>query len=179
VAKSKSPKLKVYETQIGFYDTVVAAPSQSAALRAWGMHQNLFASGDAHITADESAIAAAVVHPEKPLRRPVGSTEPFLLEPISLPKFRDAPKKQKSKEAHKSKPPPKPAADRTELNVAEASLRDLGQNRKQEEENFRREEEALAAKRAAAQTSYVHAHKAADLAIAAAREKYRKAGGTE
>ena len=30
------PKLKVYRTPIGFHDAYVAAPSQKAALDAWG-----------------------------------------------------------------------------------------------------------------------------------------------
>jgi hypothetical protein len=40
-------KLKAYQAQIGFYDTVVAAPSQAAALRVWGVRQNLFAGDEA------------------------------------------------------------------------------------------------------------------------------------
>ena len=68
-------KLKVFQAQFGFYDTVVAAPSQAAALRAWGMHQNLFASGEATVTTDEAAVAAAIAHPETPLRRAVGSND--------------------------------------------------------------------------------------------------------
>lgn len=59
-------KLKVFQAQFGFYDTVVAAPSQAAALRAWGTHQDLFASGAATVTTDEAAIAAALAHPETP-----------------------------------------------------------------------------------------------------------------
>ncbi len=70
-------KLKVFQAQFGFYDTVVAAPSQAAALRAWGVNQNLFASGEAKAATDEAAIAAATAHPETPLRRAVGSTEPL------------------------------------------------------------------------------------------------------
>ena len=48
-------KLKVFQAQFGFYDTVVAAPSRAAALRAWGTHQNLFASGEAKVATDEAA----------------------------------------------------------------------------------------------------------------------------
>ena len=79
-------KLKVFQAQFGFYDTIVAAPSQAAALRAWGTHQNLFANGDAKVTTDEAAVAAATAYPETPLRRAVGSSDPFALEPTSLPK---------------------------------------------------------------------------------------------
>jgi hypothetical protein len=44
-ARSAIALWKVFQAQFGFYDTVVAAPSQVAALRAWGIHQNLFAGG--------------------------------------------------------------------------------------------------------------------------------------
>ena len=70
-------RLKVFQAQFGFYDTVVAAPSQAAALRAWGTRQDLFASGDARRATDEAAVAAALAHPETLLRRAVGSADPF------------------------------------------------------------------------------------------------------
>ena len=35
-------KLNVYRTHIGFDDLIVAAPSQKAALEAWGSSSNLF-----------------------------------------------------------------------------------------------------------------------------------------
>ena len=71
--------LKVYQTQIGFYDLVVAAPSQAAALRAWGIHLNMFADGSARIATDEQAITAALAQPEMPLKRGVGTNDPFSL----------------------------------------------------------------------------------------------------
>jgi hypothetical protein len=64
-------KLMVFQSQFGFYDTVVAASSQAAALRAWGTHQNLLPAA-ARVTTDEAAMAAALDHPEVPLRRAVG-----------------------------------------------------------------------------------------------------------
>lgn len=42
---AKSVRLSVYVTPAGFYDAVVAAPNQKAALAAWGVHANLFADG--------------------------------------------------------------------------------------------------------------------------------------
>jgi hypothetical protein len=77
--------LKVFQAQFGFYDSVVAASSQAAALRAWGTHQNLFADGQARVTMDEAAVKAALSHPETPLRRAVGSNDGFELEPANLP----------------------------------------------------------------------------------------------
>ena len=71
MAKPRQPKLKVFQAQFGFFDSVVAAPSQAAALQAWGIHQNLFASGEAKVIEDEAAVAAALAHPETPLRRAI------------------------------------------------------------------------------------------------------------
>lgn len=184
-AMTKSPrrKLKVFQAQFGFYDTVVAAPSQAAALRAWGTHQNLFASGEAKVTTDEAAVAAATAHPETPLRRAVGSSDAFALEPTSLPKVPDAPRKTKTavKPAAKSKPvaPARQGADRSKLDAAEQALEELDQQRKREEADFRREEEDLEARRTAAQSGYVKARKAATAKVVDARTVYRKAGGED
>ncbi|MEW5683905.1 MAG: hypothetical protein AB1942_03195 [Pseudomonadota bacterium] len=174
-------KLKVFQAQFGFYDTVVAAPSQAAALRAWGTHQNLFASGEAKITTDEAAIAAAVAHPETPLRRAVGSNEPFALEPTGLPAVPDAPKKAAPKAKAKAKPvaPPKPPADRSKLDAAEKALKDLDESRKREEARLRREAEAFEARRMEAQAAYVEARKAATSKVVEERTAYRRAGGED
>lgn len=175
-------KLKVFQAQFGFYDTVVAAPSQAAALRAWGVNQNLFASGEAKVTTDEATIAAAVGHPGTPLRRAIGSRDPFALEPTSLP---DAPHAPKTKPSPKSVDKPKPAApvrppaDRSRLDAAEATLLALDEARKREEADFRRQAEALEARRMAAQDAYVRARKGATAQVVDARTAYRKAGGAE
>ncbi len=167
----------MFQAQIGFYDTVVAASSQAAALRVWGTHQNLFASGAARIATDEAAVTAALQHPGTPLRRAVGSNELFSLKPTGFPKLPDAPKKQTSK--RRGKPQPQPAADRSQLDAAEAALRELDQRRKLEEAGFRRDAEALDARRAAAQEAYVESRKQANARVLAAREGYRNAGGTD
>ncbi|MDQ2859226.1 MAG: hypothetical protein M3T55_00535 [Pseudomonadota bacterium] len=174
-------KLKVFQAQFGFYDTVVAAPSQVAALRAWGVNQNLFASGEAKVTTDEAAISAATAHPETPLRRAVGSSDPFALEPTSLPKVPDAAKKTAIKPAAKAKPAPsaRPPADRSKLDAAEKTLGELDETRKREEADFRRETEDLETRRVAAQTAYVEARKAATSKVVDARTAFRKAGGAD
>jgi hypothetical protein len=174
-------KLKVFQAQFGFFDTVVAAPSQTAALRAWGVNQNLFASGEAKLTMDEAAITAATAHPGTPLRRAVGSTDPFVLEPTSLPVVPDAPKKTAVKSSAKAKPTPpaRPPADRSKLDAAETALSDLDERRKREEADFRREAEDLETRRAAAQNAYVDSRKAATATAAKARTAFRKAGGSD
>jgi type IV secretory pathway VirB10-like protein len=168
-------KLKVFQAQFGFYDTVVAAPSQAAALRAWGVNQNLFASGQAKATTDKAAITAATANPETPLRRAVGSSDPFELQPSSLPKIPDSKSGAKSKPA----PPAKPPADRSKLDSAEKALRDLDEARKSEEADLRREEDALQARMTDAQAAYVSARKKATSKVVDARTVYRKAGGKD
>ena len=178
MAKAAGRKLKVFQAQFGFYDTVVAAPSQAAALRAWGIHQNLFADGLASITEDAQAIEAALAHPETPLRRAVGSTDPFALEPVNLPSVPDLPRKAAFKPEPKARPaPPKPPADRSALDAAELVLRKLDEGRKAEEVKFRQRQDELDTEREAAQATYVSGRKSATAAVVEAREAYRKAGG--
>jgi hypothetical protein len=181
LAKAPARKLKVFQAQFGFFDTVVAAPSQAAALRAWGIHQNLFADGRAQITDDPQAVEAALAHPETPLKRAVGSKDPFALEAANLPQVPDAPKKPAAKAPAKAKPapPPKPKVDRTPLDAAEGALKQLDEQRKREEVDFRRREAELQAEIAAAQANYVEARKAATAAVVEARQAYRKAGGED
>jgi hypothetical protein len=170
VAKPAARRLKVFQAQIGFYDTVVAAPSQAAALRAWGIHQNLFASGDAKIVTEAAAVAAALEHPETPLRRAVGSNDPFQLEPANPPKAAGAPKRSAGKGA-------RAPADRAALDAAEAALRKLDASRKREEADFQRRQEALDAEKDQARSAYAEDRKAATAAVVKARQTYRKAGG--
>lgn len=181
--KTPTRKLKVFQAQFGFFDTVLAAPSQAEALRAWGTHRNLFATGTAKLATDEAAIAAALEHPGTLLRRAVGSNEPFALEPTSLPKIPDTPKATPastrpppSKAKPKAEPVRRPPADRSRLDAAEAALGELDDRRKREEADLRRQQEELDAKRTAAQQSHVDARKKATAAVVAAREAYRKAG---
>ena len=183
MAKASTRKLKVFQAQFGFYDTVVAAASQAAALRAWGTHQNLFASGQAKLTEDPQAVEAARAHPEIPLKRAVGSNDPFAVEAASLPNVPEAPKKPAMKAVPKkpAKPaePVKPKADRRRLDAAEAALKAVDDARKAEEAEFRRRQEQLEREAAAAQASYVDARKAATAAVVEARSAYRKAGGED
>ena len=134
---------------------------------------------------DEAAIAAALEHPGTLLRRAVGSNEPFALEPTSLPNIPDTPKTTPaptrpppSKANPKAEPVQRPSADRSRLDAAEAALGELDDRRKREEADLRRQREELDAERTVAQQSYVDARRKATTAVVAAREAYRKAGGT-
>ena len=185
-AKPPKRKLKVFQAQLGFYDTVVAAPSRPAALRAWGVHQDLFAGGQARPAEDEAAIAAALEHPEVPLRRAVGSTDAFAVDAVSLPEVPDAPKtataepaaKAKARPAPEPEPEPEPEPDRTALDAAEAALKTLDAAREREEADLDRQQGELDAARDRAQSAYVASRKTASAAVVDARKAYRKAGGT-
>lgn len=181
MAKAARKRLKVFQAHLGFYDTVVAAPSQAAALRAWGVHQDLFASGEAKVTEDAQAVNAALAHPETPLMRAIGSKDDFGLKAASLPKVPDAPKGKKAKAEARTKPaaPAKPPADRSALDAAEKVLRNLDEARKQEETDFRSRQEKLDEEMEAAQGAYVKRRKAAAGDVAAARQAYREAGGAD
>jgi hypothetical protein len=179
LARSPGRRLKVFQARLGFYDSVVAAANQAAALRAWGVRQNLFADGQAQIATDPQAVQAALAQPETPLQRPVGSSDPFEINPANLPTVPDAPKRPAIKAAPKpakARPSP-PPADRSTLDKAEKALRVLDEGRKAEEAALRQREDELEAERAQAQHAYVGARKAATAAVVASREAYRKAGG--
>ena len=183
MAKAPGRRLKVFVAQIGFYDTVVAASSQTAALKAWGTHQNLFAGGQARQIDDPQAVQAALANPEIPLRRIIGTNNPFELNPRGLPVVPDAPKKW-AEEVHDKRPPPPPKkakrpANRSALDKAEAAVRTVDDDRKREEAQLRQRQEELDVEREAAQAGYIERRKAATAAVVAARQSYRKAGGTD
>jgi len=193
-------KLKVFQTQIGFYDTVVAASSQPAALRAWGMRQDLFASGHAKLAEDPQAIEAARAHPETPLKRAVGSNDAFALEaahlpdvpaargrrkvaspgtikapPNATPAVRATASKPKPKPEPKPKPMPKP--DRGRLEAAEAKLQAVEADRREEETAFARRLASLEEEMAQAKSRFTSTHRAAKAEAERALAAYRRAGG--
>lgn len=56
-------KLKVFRTPIGFHDAYVAAPSQKAALEAWGSDADLFARGIAEKVTDPELMDGPLANP--------------------------------------------------------------------------------------------------------------------
>jgi hypothetical protein len=169
MAKPRKPRLKVFQAQLGFFESVVTAPSQAAALRAWDTHQDLFASKDAKISTDEAAIAAALRRPGTPLQRAVGTRDPFRPGSATAP---TAPRS--SKRSAKT-----PKADRSQLDRAKAALQQLEQRRRQEEAELQQAQADLQARRSAARKAYAAARKAAAAAVAKARAAYRAAGGRD
>jgi hypothetical protein len=79
---------KVFRTHIGFQDWVVAASSRKAALAAWNVKRDLFASGDAEETTEPKAVKAAMADIGKPVAMP---------RPKAPAKAKPAAKKAKSR----------------------------------------------------------------------------------
>jgi hypothetical protein len=177
--KAPRRRLKVFQAQLGFYDVVVAAPSQAAALAAWGTHQNLFAEDQARLAKDDAAIAAALEHPGTPLRRAAGSNGPFSLEP-GLPEVPALPRPKGAARAKPAKAPArssKPAPDRRALDAAETRLKSVNDRRVAEEADFDRRREALEAEDERSRQAWSKARAEAERAVEKARATYRKAGG--
>jgi hypothetical protein len=179
----KHPRLKVFQARFGFHDSVIAAPSQAAALRAWGTHQNLFADGQASIASDPRAVEAALADPGTPLLRPVGTDGAFERAPAALPKAPGprAPgvggRAVRRPTQAKTAPSPKAPPDRTALDAAETALRALDDRRRRDEAEFRRRQDELDEARVAARTGYEQDRRAARAALAAVRREFREAGG--
>jgi len=117
----RKQKLKVFVTPIGFHDAYVAAPSQKAALEAWGADSNIFAQGIAEQVTDPKLMEEPLANPGKVIKRVRGSADEHFAE-----LDRAAPKKKAAKESGKvvqlkpKKPKPKPSRD--ELDAAEEAL---------------------------------------------------------
>ena len=65
------------------------------------------------------------------------------------------------------------------LDAAEAALKNLDERRKVEEADLRRGEDAVEARKSAAQEAYVASRKAATPVVVEARGAYREAGGID
>lgn len=70
--------LKVFRTSVGFEDAYIAAPSQKAALAAWGAKGNLFARGAAEVVTDPALAKAALERPGEVIRVPRGTAAEHL-----------------------------------------------------------------------------------------------------
>ena len=110
--------LKVFRTAIGFHDAYVAAPTQKAALEAWGADRNLFASGRAEIVTDRKLTKAPLADPGKVIKVLRG-TEAEQFAALDKASPRRGPERKRSAD-----PPPKPALrpSRVALDRADKAL---------------------------------------------------------
>ena len=62
-------KLKVYRLPIGFHDAYVAAPSQKAAIEAWGSDKDVFQRKQAELVTDPELAKEPLASPGKVVKR--------------------------------------------------------------------------------------------------------------
>ena len=174
----RKQKLKVFRTPIGFHDAYVAAPSQKAALEAWGADGNLFAQGIAEQVTDPESMEEPLASPGKVIKRVRGSTdEHFAALDRTVLKPKPKPKSN-GEEAPKPKARPKPRPSRDELDAAEHALekaekkqrkklaeldekiRDLDRRRRDMQRKHETERDELADKRDRARSAYDRAMEA-------------------
>jgi colicin import membrane protein len=136
-------KLKIYQTSIGFYDLVIAAPSMKAALEAWGANSNLFHQGFAREIDDGDTVAAALEKPGVILKRPVGTGGPFTEHP-DLPDDLPRGNAEKPPATHLKARPAKGVDDHAARKAALAF-----EQERQRRENERRKVEAAEARQRA------------------------------
>lgn len=125
----RAAKLKVFRTPIGFHDAYVAAPSQKAALEAWGTDANLFARGAAEVVTDPALTAEPLASPGVVIKRLRASAAEQIaaLPPKPQPQRKpdvDAPSAPQpaTRKRAPAPPKPKPRPSRAALDAAEAAL---------------------------------------------------------
>lgn len=167
-------KLKVFRTPIGFHDAYVAAPTQKAALEAWGAGSNLFARGTAEQVTDPELTAAPLERPGEVVRVSRGDLA-AQLKALGPRKKKTAETGKPAKKARaKRKPPPR----RDKVDAAEAALEEAAKQHAQEacklEEERDRIERQLDALRAKQGKEITRLERARDRARDAYREALEK-----
>lgn len=169
-------KLKVYRTPAGFHDAYVAAPSQKAALAAWGSDANLFARGMAEVVSDPALTREPLAHPGEVIR--VARTMADAPDDRPVPARATEPNKassRASRPASPAKPKPKPKPSRAALDKAEAALEAAETRQSEERAKLKREEQELAARRRALDKAQATERTKLDRARISAREAYEAA----
>lgn len=148
--------LKVFRTAVGFRDAYVAAPSQAAALRAWGTDKNLFARGAAEVVTEPELTREPLSKPGQVVYRTRGSLKEQIAALGDLPrrKAKPAPAGNAAPSATKRKRAPAPRPSRKALQAAEEALAQLEREQANAEAELRRRERELAAERKAMEARF-------------------------
>ncbi len=137
--------MKVYRTAIGFHDAYVAAPSQKAALRAWGSDHDLFARKAAEVVTDPALTAEPLASPGQVIKRLRGTEAEQI---AALPP--DRPRRARPASDRKpSKPKPEPRPSRKPLEDAERAVADAERDFAKARAELSAREAALARERRA------------------------------
>ncbi|MDV3257836.1 MAG: hypothetical protein LOX97_08675 [Sphingomonas sp.] len=153
------PRLKVFCTTSGFYDSLVAAPSRKAALEAWGAKTDLFSMGAAGLVTD-SKLA------EKALKRP---GEVIRFKRTGTGQREEAPPANRKRTSRAKRP------SRARLEAAELALAKLGEACSRETAAIERELEKLKDRRDKLEARRARKRKAAEQKVERAREAYETA----
>ena len=178
-------QLKVFSTPAGFVNAVVAAPSQKAALEAWGVRDNLFASGAATVVTDPDLIAQALAEPGEIVRVPISTDAGFVAAakppPASAARTPEkvAPARPRKSTGLKTRPrpPPLPPPDRSALTKAETALNEAQARRRATLADLDAEREAYDRRRSEAEKALDAEVSGAERARDAALSVFRGAGG--
>src|SRR5579871_3343470 len=197
-------KLKVFRTPIGFHDAYVAAPSQKAALAAWGSDADLFARGIAEVVTDEALTEEPLANPGEVIKRPRGSAADYMSalsdqKPVARRKAKptedDAPPQRRfSKRAtpEPSDPPatpeaknaparsapkrhPRPRPSRDRLDAAEQAIERANSEHDEAAADLRRREQALRDERRHLDQDHAAKIKKLEDALEKARNAYQSA----
>jgi colicin import membrane protein len=173
-AVRKSTRLKVFMTQIGFHNWLVAAPSQKAALEAWDVKENLFAIGAAQVVTDKDCIELAMKTPGVPVPVDAGHT---LAKVSKVLRLDDHPKRKAGRRPAEPKkaPPPRPKkADRSKLDRAEKALEDFRKRGVRERNAILRAQKELDLKAAALEDELDAEEERLEQAVEDAADDYDK-----
>jgi hypothetical protein len=134
----RKQKLKVFRTPIGFHDAYVAAPSQKAALEAWGSDADLFARGVAEVVTDPELTAEPLANPGEVVKRSRGTVAEQI---AALPPERHRAKAKDPPKPRKAKPPARqaPRPDRGPLEEAEHAVEEARNRQREDERALARE----------------------------------------
>ena len=153
----RAPKLKVFRMAVGFHDAYVAAPSQKAAIEAWGSDKDVFTRGRAELVEDPALTKEPLARPGEVIKRLRGTAEEQVAalgetgprEEPPAPKGKKAGKKAKKPDKPPKPKKVKPRPSRAELDEAEAALDAVEARQAEALEAIREREAALAKERKA------------------------------
>lgn len=180
----RQSKLKLFRTAIGFHDAYVAAPSQKAALEAWGSDSNLFALGAAERVEDTHIMREALANPGVVIKRPRGTTAEHM---SALPKASAASRAKRNPDSvveqgaaaprvSRAKPrPPKPRPDRASLDRAEAALAEAESRHDVELAAFAKRQVELDRARRKLEAAQAREREGLEHRLEAARDSYERA----
>ena len=174
-------KLKVFRTPIGFHDAYVAAPSQKAALEAWGADGNLFAQGIAEQVDDPKLMEEPLARPGEVIRKLRGSADEHVAELAKAPALKgkkggDMPSPRASPaigRGGKKERGPKPS--REELEDAEAALEKADKKQRKRLREIDDKVAALERERRALQRKHESERDALSEKVDRARSAYERA----